>query len=63
MGFETGGFCAHPTQLWTFYVEKDDDFKCDEDQSGNYNSKCRPWYTLQKQYRDYATLTDLYPDA
>ena len=44
MGFEKGGTCAHPTQTYYFYKEKKDEFKCEFDQSGNYNPKCRPWY-------------------
>ena len=63
IGFESGGFCEYPAAYSSVFYEKDERYKCPEDESGYFNHKCRGWYQLQKENPESSVLSDLYRDA
>ena len=65
MAFKSGGYCRTPAEYVNFFSEPDDKWKvdCDEDQSGFFNPKCRPWYRAVLENPNETIMLDLYPDA
>ena len=67
--FESGGLCLNEAQPNEDLIKdiKDKSYKCDADDSGYYNHKCREWYQFGKEQfllgnkKDF--LVDLYEAA
>lgn len=65
VGFSSGGFCQSPAEYEDSWHKPNDKFKenCEEDQSGYFNPKCRPWYRKILEHPNETIMLDLYPDA
>jgi len=64
MGFKSGSICQSPSKYMEAFRTPSEQYKVDcEDQSGYFNSTCRPWFREQQARSNRAIMLDLYPDA
>ena len=62
VGFASNGFCASPSEPFSFYynLEPQEKYKCEEHQTGYYSPLCRPWFQNTLANPDKIMLSDLY---